>query len=431
LLARLYVSSKQLDKALPNYQTAVAKDPKNVESWMMIGLIYDQQKNYPAARDAYEKLLAVNPDFGSALNNLACLSADHFNQLDRAYELAQHAREVMPAEAHVADSLGWILHRQKQYSRALGLLRESAFKLPESAAIQFHLGMAASATGEDETARRSLQRALDLDKALPEADEARQALAVLAIDPATAGANERATLEKILAAQPDDPAVLTRLAGCYERAGQADSALRTAEAAVKANPNNVKALILLTKLNITKDPAKALTLGRSARKLAPDDPDVAYALGRLALQAGDDRWAAGLLKEAAVRKIDEPDVLYDLAEASYRVGQIGEAAESAKNALELGGKFSRKETAQRFVELAALANDPAAAAAASARIEQILRNEPDYLPALFPRGLGLEQNAKAAEARALYEKILNRYPDFSPARKRLTALTPKKSGEKK
>ena len=61
---------------------------------MTLALVYEKMQDYPKARDAYEKLLSINPDFVVALNNLAYLYTEQLNNLDKAYELARKARDL-------------------------------------------------------------------------------------------------------------------------------------------------------------------------------------------------------------------------------------------------------------------------------------------------------------------------------------------------
>ncbi|HEY1788707.1 MAG TPA: tetratricopeptide repeat protein, partial [Verrucomicrobiae bacterium] len=96
LLAQLYSQAGQDQKALNELHLALEKDPNDVTALMLKGIIYDSEANYEYARDAYQKALAVIPDYGMALNNLACVYADHLNQLEKAYPLARRARDVSP-----------------------------------------------------------------------------------------------------------------------------------------------------------------------------------------------------------------------------------------------------------------------------------------------------------------------------------------------
>ena len=160
MLAQLYAATSRQDKALANLQKIVAKNPKAVGALMMIGIIYDSQKNYPSAKEAYEKVLTVSPKFGPALNNLAFLYSEKFNDQEKGFDLAQRAREIQPTDPHIADTLGWIVYKRRQYPWALSLLRESAAKLPTEATVQAHLGEAMYVMGDESGAKETLQHAL-------------------------------------------------------------------------------------------------------------------------------------------------------------------------------------------------------------------------------------------------------------------------------
>src|SRR3989338_3590345 len=48
-----------------------AVNPKNVVTLMLVGVIHQQRGDIPQAQAAYEKILALNPRFAPAANNLA------------------------------------------------------------------------------------------------------------------------------------------------------------------------------------------------------------------------------------------------------------------------------------------------------------------------------------------------------------------------
>jgi tetratricopeptide (TPR) repeat protein len=424
LLARLYLDTHQVPKALDDLRAFVEKNPKDTEAWMFVGMIQEQQKNYDAARDTYEKLLAANPLYAPAMNNLAWLYSESFGQIDKAYEIASKARQSRPNDPFTADSLGWILYRMKQYPKALSLLQESAGKIGQQADVQLHLGLTYYMLGEEGPARAALQRAEELNKDVTDHEEADRCLAILAIDPASAGPEARAMLDKRLAATPDDPVARARLAALDERDGNFDKATGAYQSILAANPNHVGALVNLARLYSAhgNDPHKAIEFAKSAYKIAPSDPTVSPLLGRLAFQTGDYKWAASLLQQAATQQPQNPEVLFDSALASYSVGQVSDAASNAKTALQAGTSFSRADAATRLLDMIALAGDPGQATAAAARVQDLLKSQPDYVPALMVLGAIEDQKPDIHAAERVYEKVLSLYPDFGPAKRRLAIL---------
>ena len=336
LLAEVYVASNRQEEAIAKLNAFVEKN-KTVPALMQLAQIQIQQKNFAAARDIYEKLLSVAPNFPLALNNLAVLYSEHLGQVDKAYDLAKRGREAAPNEPSLADTLGWILFKKGDYDNALRLLQESAGKLPDMAQIQFHAGMAHYMMGEEGPARIALQKAADAVKDFPEKDEARRRLAMLAIPVGTANAAVRTELENYLHERPNDPAALARLAGIQQQSGAVDQAVKTYEKVVADNPLYAPAMRQLALLygQLSTDSAKAYELVTKARQAYPDDPDIAKALGILNYRRAYYPQSAELLKEAAAKRKDDPEVLYYLGEVYHQLKEYPDCKGALERALTL------------------------------------------------------------------------------------------------
>jgi tetratricopeptide (TPR) repeat protein len=334
-LAQLYASSNRQDQAIAKLD-AFAEQAKTVPTLMLLAMLNERAKHFSEARDAYEKLLTVSPNFSPALNNLAVLYSEHLGQPDKAYDLAKKAKEAAPNDAHTADTLGWIQFKKGDYGDALRLLQEGAAKLADSPEVQFHVGMAQYMLG-DEGARLALQKAADASADFPGREEARQRLALLAINAGTADSAARAELEKFLRERPSDPAALVRLAQVQARDGAVDQAVKTYEKVVADNPLYAPAtrqLALLYGQRSTNDP-KAFDLVQKARQSYPDDPDIAKALGILNYRREFYPRASELLKEAAAKRKDDPELLYYLGSAHQQLKQWSDCKETLERALSL------------------------------------------------------------------------------------------------
>jgi len=339
LLGQLYVASNRQEEAIAKL-TAFVENNKSAQAapaLMQLGMINEQMKHFDAARDAYEKLLAIAPNFAPALNNLANLYSERFRELDKAYDLAKKANEAAPNEPHLADTLGWILFKKGDYGNALRLLQESAGKLPDQPEIQFHLGMAHYMVGEEKPARIALQKAADTSADFPGKDEARQRLALLAINAGTANAGARTELEKYLRERPNDPAALARLAEIQQRDGAVDQAVKTYEKLIADDPQYAPATRQLALLygQLSTDSAKAYELVTKARQAYPDDPDIAKTLGILNYRRGLYPQAVELLKQAIAKRKDDPELLYYLGEVHRHLKQYTECKSELERALTL------------------------------------------------------------------------------------------------
>ena len=336
LLTQLYVATNKQDQAIAKLNAFVEKN-KDVAALMQLGLLQQGQKHFDAARDAYEQLLSVNPNFAPALNNLAFIYSEHLGQLDKAYDLAKKATAIAPNEPHLADTLGWIAFKKGDYGDALRALQESAAKLPDSPQIEYHVGMALYMLGQEGPARTALQKAADATADFPGKDDARKRLAVLAIDVGAADPAARTELQNYLREQPNDPAALVRLAALQQRDGTVDQAIKTYEKVLADYPLYAPATRQLTLLYAQQasDDPKAYDLATKARQAYPDDPDIAKALGILTYRRGLYPQATELLKQAAAKRNDDPELLYYLGEAYHQLKQWDECKQTLQRALTL------------------------------------------------------------------------------------------------
>jgi cellulose synthase operon protein C len=104
--------------------------------------------------------------------------------LDVALSLAQTARRGLPDSADVADTLGWIYYQKGAYRSAIGLLKEALDlrvknKLPESADVHYHLGLAYEKTDQPQLARQQLQQVLKINPNYSSAAQVKKELAQL------------------------------------------------------------------------------------------------------------------------------------------------------------------------------------------------------------------------------------------------------------
>jgi tetratricopeptide (TPR) repeat protein len=336
LLAQLYVESNKQEEAIAKL-SAFVDNNKTVQAapaMMQLAMIQEQRKDFAAARDVYEKLLSVAPNFPLALNNLAVLYSEHLGQLDKAYELAQKAREALPNNPNITDTLGWITFKKGDYGNALRLLQESASKL-DAAVFQFHVGMAHYMVGDEEAARTALQKAVDATADFPGKDEARQRLAVLAINAGTANAGVQTGLEKYLREWPSDPAALARLAEIQQRDKAVDQAVKTYEKLLADDPYYAPATHQLALLygQLSTDSQKAYELIEKARQAYPNDPLIAKTLGILNYRRGYYPQSLQLLTEAAAKRKDDAELLYYLGEDYNQLKQWNECRDNLQRAL--------------------------------------------------------------------------------------------------
>ena len=422
LLISLYLSGQKLPEAVANLETLLAKNPTNTTGLMTLALISQATKNPAKARDAYEKLLELKPDFAPALNNLACIYAESPDQLGKAYEIARKARAVEPDDASVADTLGWILYKRGEYQQAASLLQEASDKAPDSGELSYHVGMANYMMGLVVPARIALRRAAAASEDFPEKKDIAGRLSLLG-DKVGAPPSV-ADLEGIVKQQPNDVLAWSWLGDSYEATGDHAKASSAYEQALKLNPKLAGVTLKLAVLysGSSRDNEKALTMAKRARELAPGDAHTAGILGEVAYRAGNYGWGYSLLQEGAADPKAESSLLYALAWCAYSLGKVDDARQTMERFLAAAPDSPNSADARSFLSITGPVQTPAEVAGLEAEAEKRLKADQNDVPALMIRGAKQREAGDAKAAIGTYLAALRRFPEFAPAQKYLAGL---------
>jgi tetratricopeptide (TPR) repeat protein len=189
-LAKLYRTlwqrgdAKRLDDSIATYEKARELAPENADIALQLAALCESAGRKDEAQQNYETVLRLDQDQPAAKNNLAWLIADRDQvspgDLDRALQLAQDAKNAMPNDPSVADTLGWIMYKKGIPSAAIALFRESIDGYPEGhplrGTVRYHLASAYEKNGERDRAVQELKRALDEVSTFAERDAAEKML---------------------------------------------------------------------------------------------------------------------------------------------------------------------------------------------------------------------------------------------------------------
>jgi tetratricopeptide (TPR) repeat protein len=178
LLGNIYLSERRLESARIEFENAVAKNPKSVAANTIVAMILEAENKFAEATSRYRRILEIDASAVVAANNLACLYVDKGDNIDLALQLAQRAKQGLPNDPRVNDTLGWIYYKKKMPEQAIDALQESVVRDPSMSLHQYHLGMAYIQAGDWPKARPPLEKAL-LNPTFPGADEARRALSMI------------------------------------------------------------------------------------------------------------------------------------------------------------------------------------------------------------------------------------------------------------
>jgi tetratricopeptide (TPR) repeat protein len=388
---------------------------------MMKGALLERKQDLAGAAEQYERILLGNSRNAQAANNLACLYSLDPKKRDRAFELAKQARELMPKDPSIADTLGWILYRRGDYKWALALLQESADLVAEQPEVQYHLGMCQCAVGNEDAAREALAAALKSNLEYRGSDEAKDVAALLALSPDTSDPSARGKIEAFLAQYPENPAAWLRLGAVHEGGGDFAAAQKAYERALALNSDYVPGLLRLAGLYSSHlgDLEKALALAKQARESAPGNPRVADALAWIAFRRGDHKWAHGLLAESVRILPEDPTIQYHFGMANFALGKIDLATNFIRKALSSPVGFQDAKDAEKLLEALdkpAVGEENAGGEGAAGVLSPIM------LPVMLSAASTALEKGDPVGAQRRYERVVSVYPEFIPAVRELALL---------
>lgn len=179
MLVDLYVKQKRVDEAAAEMDRVLVTQPNSVPVHTLRGVLAELQNRRDISKQHFSKALDIDSRAVVAMNNLAYILAEDGSELARALTLAQSAKEQMPEDAGVTDTLGWVYYKSGLTRQAVSTLEESVQKEPKNATYQYHLGLAYVKAGDKARARVALERTLQLQPNFASAAEVRKVLTEL------------------------------------------------------------------------------------------------------------------------------------------------------------------------------------------------------------------------------------------------------------
>ena len=213
LLARIYtrmigdaqanrIDENMVKKAIEQYQKITEGDPKDIESWLMLGRLDKIAQNSTEAMNAYKKALVLDPDNEDATTGLAMVYAD-LGDNKAAADMLRKITEKNPS-ARSLTTLAGVYEQLKDYSLAAETLRKALEQQPGNADLKHALA-------ED------LAKADQLDDALK-------------------------LYQDLVAEDPKDEVSLLRISQIYRQKKDFAKAREAAEKAKQIDPNNIEIL---------------------------------------------------------------------------------------------------------------------------------------------------------------------------------------------
>jgi tetratricopeptide (TPR) repeat protein len=159
-LGDAYRAKGDLDLAIDYFRKASveAEDPAIP---LNLAMALDASGKKKEAEQAYRQVVAIDTRNPIALNNLAWYLADNGGDLKEALDLAQRAREGLPTNPEIIDTIGWIYLKSNKFTEAADLFDQVTARNSSNPSFRYHLALALSLAGNKERALREAKRAIE------------------------------------------------------------------------------------------------------------------------------------------------------------------------------------------------------------------------------------------------------------------------------
>lgn len=328
--------SDRLEEAISLYGQALKIKPKWPEGWWYVGAIFYQKDVYPQARDAFQNLVALEPQRGPAWAMLG-LCQFQTGELERAAAALERSRSLgVNDHSELASVVRYhtalLYIRFEYFENAYEVLSEFTGVGNESAKIIEAFGLA-------------LLRMPLLPKEIPPpqrekiliAGRAGYSMAARRMEPA------RAAFDMLLAQYPNDPNVHYPF-GVYMLAQDSDLAMKEFKRELEISPLHYPAMVQMAFEYLKRDQYEdALPLAEKAVQLAPKLYAARNVLGRLLLEMGEVDRAVKELEEGVKLAPSSPEMHFALARAYTRAGKKQEAAREREIFKRLQDEYNQKK----------------------------------------------------------------------------------------
>jgi tetratricopeptide (TPR) repeat protein len=172
--ARFDMLQGQWESARARVQQVLARDSRNADALLALGMLEEGTGHFDAAIQAYRRLLEIDPSHVPGKNNLVVRLSENPATVQEAVVLAQELKKAAPDAPEINDTVGWAYYKAGQTRSAITCL-ESAVSRTQAARPRYHLAMAYFAEGEHSRGQKMLVMAKQADADLPEAAMAEKA----------------------------------------------------------------------------------------------------------------------------------------------------------------------------------------------------------------------------------------------------------------
>lgn len=162
----LLMDAHEYQEALASMNETLVFLPDEVQLLYARALVAAEVNQVDLAEQDLRQVIKLEPTNANAMNALGYTLADQTDRFEEAKVLIEAALEIRPDDAHILDSMGWVLFRLNDLDGAIKFLRRAAEE-DDNAEILAHLGEALWASGAKDEALDIWRRGYTLDEKHP------------------------------------------------------------------------------------------------------------------------------------------------------------------------------------------------------------------------------------------------------------------------
>ncbi len=170
-LAAELAQQSRLTEATEQLEILLETDRKNVEAYVLLAYLAEQQGDYTLSLNSLEKVALLNPDYPGIYYKLGQLTKEHFKKQGRkALRYFQDAVVQDPSNADAQYRLAMLLIEQKaDHATAIEHLTRAVESAPQHDAAAFELAKSYAEVGDQKSAATFYARASELNSAFKSA----------------------------------------------------------------------------------------------------------------------------------------------------------------------------------------------------------------------------------------------------------------------
>jgi tetratricopeptide (TPR) repeat protein len=226
----------QLDASVKAYNKALAIKPDYAEAYYNMGVTLKDQGKQAEAIEAYKKALAIKPDYADAYNNMGVTFHDQGKQVE-AIEAYKKALAIKPDYADAYNNMGNALKDQDKSDVAIDAFNKALAIKPDYAEAYNNMGNALKEQGKLEEAIEAYNKALAIK---PDYAETYYNMGVTLQEQ---GKLEEAieAYNKALAIKPDSAEIYNNIGNGLQDQGKLEEAIEAYNKALAIKPDYAEA----------------------------------------------------------------------------------------------------------------------------------------------------------------------------------------------